>query len=159
MLRFLTSFQSSFLAFFNFIGAVFQMNILIYGSHVLFAKEVGVSILLLAVFLGIAAGSVLAGGASEGKVELGLVPLGAAGITFMSFLLGFGGNYYAVFGILFILGVCAGFYTVPLNAFFQRWSPEAHRGQYLSVVNIVSSCAAVLAGGCRRSYLKHCASV
>ena len=46
------------------------------------------SVLLLAVSLGIAGGSVLAGAASEGKIELGLVPLGAAGIMLMSFLLG-----------------------------------------------------------------------
>lgn len=135
------------LAFFNFIGAVFQMNILIYGSHVLAVGETQVSILLLAVSLGIAGGSVLAGAASEGKVELGLVPLGAAGITLMSFLLGFGENFYVALTILFVLGICAGFYTVPLNAFFQRWSPEAARGQHLSVVNIVSSCGSILAGG------------
>ncbi len=135
------------LAFFNFLGAVFQMNILIYGAHVLLVDQVHISILLVAVSLGIAAGSVLAGGASEGKVELGLVPLGAMGITGMSFLLGFGGNFYAALGMLFVLGVCAGFYTVPLNAFFQQYSPKAERGQYLSVLNMVSSCGSLLAGG------------
>jgi len=135
------------LAFFNFLGAVFQMNILIYGAHVLSVGQVHISVLLVAVSLGIAAGSVLAGGASEGKVELGLVPLGAMGITGMSFLLGFGGNFYAALVMLFILGVCAGFYTVPLNAFFQRYSPTEERGQYLSVLNIVSSFGSLLAGG------------
>jgi acyl-[acyl-carrier-protein]-phospholipid O-acyltransferase/long-chain-fatty-acid--[acyl-carrier-protein] ligase len=135
------------LAFFNFLGAVFQMNILIYGAHVLSVSEIHISVLLLAVSLGIAAGSVLAGGASEGKVELGLVPLGAMGITVMSFMLGFGGNYYAALGMLFILGLCAGFYTVPLNAFFQRYSPGEERGQYLSVLNIITSCGSLLAGG------------
>ena len=76
------------LAFFSFLGQVFQMNILIYGSHVLAIGGDKISILLVAVSLGIAAGSLLAGLASEGKVELGLVPLGVAGITVMSFLLG-----------------------------------------------------------------------
>ena len=135
------------LVFFNFIGSVFQMNILIYGSHILLIDESRISILLVAVSLGIAGGSVLAGRASEGKVELGLVPLGATGITVMSFLLGFGGNFYIALIMLSILGICAGFYTVPLNAFFQRWSPDAKRGQYLSVVNIVSACGSLLAGG------------
>ncbi|MBF0122170.1 MAG: MFS transporter [Candidatus Omnitrophica bacterium] len=135
------------LAFFNFLGATFQMNILIYGAHVLSVGQIQISILLVAVSLGIAAGSVLAGVASEGKVELGLVPLGAIGITIMSFLLGFGGHFYAALAMLFILGVCAGFYTVPLNAFFQRWSPTEERGQYLSVLNMVSSFGSLLAGG------------
>ena len=31
-------------------------------------------------------------------------------------------------GMLFILGVCSGFYSVPLNAFFQRWSPKPTGG-------------------------------
>ena len=135
------------LAFFYFIGAVYQLNILIYGVHVLSVGEERVSFLLLAGSLGIAAGSVLAGFASEERIELGLVPLGAGGIMLMSFLLGVGGNYYMALGKLFILGVCSGFYSVPLNAFFQRWSPTANRGQYLSVVNIVSSCCFMLAGG------------
>jgi acyl-[acyl-carrier-protein]-phospholipid O-acyltransferase / long-chain-fatty-acid--[acyl-carrier-protein] ligase len=135
------------LAFFNFLGAVFQMNILIYGSHVLFVDQIHISVLLVAVSLGIALGSVLAGGASEGKVELGLVPLGAMGITMMSFFLGFGGSFYGALGMLFVLGVCAGFYTVPLNAFFQQYSPKEERGQYLSVLNMVSSCGSLLAGG------------
>ena len=135
------------LAFFNFIGAVFQMNILIYGSHILSVGEAEVSGLLLAVSLGIAGGGVLAGIASEGKVELGLVPLGAAGITLMSLFLGLTGNFYVALVLLFTMGICAGFYTVPLNAFFQRWSPTNDRGQYLSVLNIVSSTSSILAGG------------
>ncbi len=135
------------LAFFNFLGAAFQMNILIYGAHILSVGQVQISILLVSVSLGIAAGSVLAGVASEGKVELGLVPLGAMGITVMSLLLGFGGNFYVALVMLFILGICAGFYTVPLNAFFQRYSPKEERGQYLSVVNIISSFGSLLAGG------------
>ncbi len=134
------------LAFFSFLGAVFQMNILVYGAHVLAVDQVHISILLVAVSLGIAAGSVWAGAASEKKVELGLVPLGALGMTLMSFLLGWGGHFNMAMILLFILGVCAGFYTVPLNAFFQRWSPTAERGQYLSVLNMVSACGSLVAG-------------
>ena len=112
------------LAFFNFIGSIFQMNILVYGPHVLHAGDIQISVLLLAVSLGIALGSVLAGGASEGKVELGLVPLGALGISLMTLLLGLSGNYYLVLCFLFILGICGGFYTVPLNAFFSTVFPR-----------------------------------
>ena len=61
------------------------MNILVYGPHVLHVGEIQISFLLLAVSLGIALGSVFAGVASEGKVELGLVPLGALGISFLHF--------------------------------------------------------------------------
>lgn len=135
------------LAFFSFLGAVFQMNILIFGAHVLVLDQAQISILLVSVSLGIAGGSVLAGNASEGKVELGLVPLGAVGIAAMSFFLGFGKCFYGALGMLFVLGICAGFYTVPLNAFFQRYSPPTQRGKYLSVLNIISSIGSLLAGG------------
>jgi len=68
------------LAFFYFIGGVYQLNIFIYGAHVLSVGEERVSFLLLAVSLGVAAGSVLAGFASEERIELGLVPLGAGAL-------------------------------------------------------------------------------
>jgi acyl-[acyl-carrier-protein]-phospholipid O-acyltransferase/long-chain-fatty-acid--[acyl-carrier-protein] ligase len=135
------------LTFFNFIGSVFQMNILVYGPHVLHVGEIQISLLLLAVSFGIALGSVFAGAASEGKVELGLVPLGALGISVFTFLLGLSGNYYVVLCFLFILGICGGFYTVPLNAFFQQYSPEEYRGMYLSVLGIVTAAGSLVAGG------------
>lgn len=135
------------LTFFNFLSALFQMNILIYGAHVLAVGQIQSSFLLVGGSVGIAVGSVLAGMASEGKVELGLVPLGAMGITGMSILLGYGTNYYMALICLIILGLCAGFYTVPLNAFFQHYSPIGERGQYISVLNMVSSLGSLLAGG------------
>ncbi len=135
------------LAFFNFAGSIFQMNILVYGPHVLHVGEIQISLLMLAVSFGLALGSVLAGGASEGKVELGLVPLGALGICVMTFLLGIGGPYDVILCFLFVLGICGGFYTVPLNAFFQQYSPEAYRGMYLSVLGIVTAAGSLVAGG------------
>ncbi|MCM8812933.1 MAG: MFS transporter [Candidatus Omnitrophica bacterium] len=134
------------LVFFSFLGTMFQMNILLYGRHVLAVGQVQSSFLLVAVFAGIGIGSILAGKASEGKVELGLVPLGAAGITALSFALGWAENFAAAVPLLLGLGICAGFYTVPLNAFFQRYSPAARRGAYLSVLNIAGALSA-LAGG------------
>ncbi len=135
------------LAFFNFIGTIFQMNILVYGPHVLHVGEIQISFLLLAVSFGIALGSILAGAASEGKVELGLVPLGALGISIMTLMLGLNGHYYAVICFLFILGICGGFYTVPLNAFFQQYAPAKYRGMYLSVLGIVTASGSLVAGG------------
>jgi len=135
------------LAFFNFIGSIFQMNILVWGPHVLHAGQVQISGLLLAVSLGIALGSVLAGLASEGKVELGLVPLGALGIAVMTLFLGLSSNFVVVLCFLFILGLCGGVYTVPLNAFFQQYSPKEYRGMYLSVLGIVTATGSLLAGG------------
>lgn len=136
------------LCYFSFLGAVFQMNILIYGSHVLGAAQADTSLLLVAVLSGIALGGVVAGWFSDRKVELGLVPIGAAGICVFCLMLGFvPGNFISALLYLFFLGISAGFYTVPLNAFYQRYSPPEKRGQYLAALNIVSSGGILLSSG------------
>jgi acyl-[acyl-carrier-protein]-phospholipid O-acyltransferase/long-chain-fatty-acid--[acyl-carrier-protein] ligase len=136
------------LAYFQFLGAVFQMNILLYGTHALGLAQMQTSLLLVAVSLGVAAGSGLAGRFSEGKVELGLVPLGAIGLSFFCFLLGLvPGGFKAALTILFFLGLSSGFYIVPLNAFFQKFSPEEKRGKNLAALNIVTSGAVLFAAG------------
>lgn len=136
------------LAYFAFLGAVFQMNILIYGSHILKLAQTHTSLLLVAVLSGIASGGVLAGWFSEKKIELGLIPLGAAGICIFCLVLGFvPKDLTSALLYLFLLGMSAGFYTVPLNAFYQRYSPAEKRGQYLAALNIVSSGSVLLASG------------
>jgi acyl-[acyl-carrier-protein]-phospholipid O-acyltransferase/long-chain-fatty-acid--[acyl-carrier-protein] ligase len=136
------------LCYFSFLGAVFQMNILIYGSHILKVAQSHTSLLLVAVLSGIALGGVLSGRLSDKKVELGLVPVGAAGICFFCFMLGLiPKDFISALLYLFFLGISAGFYTVPLNAFYQRYSPLEKRGQYLAVLNIISSCSVLLASG------------
>jgi acyl-[acyl-carrier-protein]-phospholipid O-acyltransferase/long-chain-fatty-acid--[acyl-carrier-protein] ligase len=58
-----------------------QVNIYLFAHKVLFVpKEQDVGILLGLLTVGIGGGAVLAGIWSRGKIELGLVPLGAAGI-------------------------------------------------------------------------------
>ncbi len=136
------------LAYFAFLGAVFQMNILIYGSHVLKLAQMHTSLLLVAVLSGIALGGILAGWFSEKKIELGLIPLGAAGICIFCLVLGFvPKDFTSALLYLFLLGMSAGFYTVPLNAFYQRYSPAERMGQYLAALNIVSSGSVLLASG------------
>lgn len=136
------------LAYFSFLSAIFQMNILIYGTHALTLPGSQASLLLAAVLAGIASGGVLAGWLSEQKIELGLVPIGAAGISAFCVVLGFVPNgFFTVLLVLFFLGMSAGFYTVPLNAFYQRYSPKDRRGQYLAALNIISSVSVLLAAG------------
>ena len=46
---------------------------------------------------------------------------------------------------IFFLGLSAGFYIVPLNAFFQQRSPEQDRGKFLAVLSVTNALF-VLAG-------------
>ena len=134
------------IAYFWFLGAVFQMNILLYAKSILHASDSSVGVLLAAVALGIAFGGVLAGRWSDDQIEFGLVPMGAIGLTAFCAILGvFPLSLLYAGAVLFLLGLSAGFYTVPLNAFFQEKSPQERRGEYLASMNIVNACA-TLAG-------------
>ncbi|MBF0384433.1 MAG: MFS transporter [Candidatus Omnitrophica bacterium] len=134
------------LAYFSFLSAVFQMNILIYGSHVLSLPQSKNSLLLAFVLCGIAVGGVLAGKLSDKKVELGLVPVGALGMCYFCSVLGiYPGNFFNTSIFLSLLGISAGFYTVPLNAFYQRYSPLEKRGKFLAASNIFGSIATLIA--------------
>jgi predicted MFS family arabinose efflux permease len=75
---------------------------------------------LLVLGIGTAAGSVLVGRLSASKVEVGFIPLGAAGIALCTSLLGaFGPASAGMIGtvaIMALLGLSSGFVNVPLNA-------------------------------------------
>ncbi len=133
------------ISYFWFLGAVFQMNILLYAKNVLSAGDSQTGMLLAIVSLGIGMGSILAGRLSEGQIEFGLVPLGAIGLTVFCSVLGMPGlSYLTVAIILFLLGASAGFYTIPLNAYFQTRSPQLERGEFLGALNIVTAFAILL---------------
>lgn len=134
------------LCFFWFLGAVFQMNVLVYGKSILQLSESGASLLLVVTSVGIGVGSLLAGYLSEKKVEYGLVPLGAIGISIVSLLIGFcPAEKWSAFVLFFVLGGFSGLFIVPLNAYFQFKSPKNQRGKYLAASNIATSLS-ILAG-------------
>ncbi|MCK5581310.1 MAG: MFS transporter [Candidatus Omnitrophica bacterium] len=136
------------LAYFGFLGGLFQLNILLYAKKVMGVSEIATSGLLTTLTLGIGIGSLSAGKMSGQKIELGLVPLGAIGLSFFSILLGFIYNSYAqVLICLFLLGISCGFYIVPLNALVQHESPPEKRGQVLATNNFISF-SAILIGCC-----------
>lgn len=113
-------------------------------------KQTQVSALLGALIVGVGLGSVLAGLWSGGKVELGILPLGAGGLALFSFLLytvegvlvdpagGYTPSYIVACGFLLLLGVSAGLFDVPLAAFMQDRSPPKHRGAILAASNFLT---------------------
>lgn len=134
------------LAIFWFAAAVFQINILLYGVSISSLHKVSISAMLVCVALGIASGGLVAAKFSEHKIELGLVPIGAAAVSALAILLGLvPATYTLTLMFLFLLGMSAGGFTVPLNAFFQARSPVNRRGQYMAVLNVVIALA-VLCG-------------
>ncbi|WP_298869445.1 AMP-binding protein, partial [uncultured Gimesia sp.] len=110
--------------------------------------------------LGVAAGSVLAGIWSAGRIELGIVPIGAAGIVVTSLLLFFTGSsvvpgtesssqtYYLLSLLwLFLLGVSSGLFDIPLETFLQHRSDVQTRGSILAAANFLAFFFILIASG------------
>jgi len=128
-------------AFFWSLGTLFQLNILLFAKEELQFSETATSVLLAILGIGIGVGSVFAGKASEGKVELGLIPIGAFGIVMCSTLLAFSGNIPGLPHIaICLLGVSSGFFIVPQTAYLQEFSPPEKRGRFIAASNFFSNC-------------------
>lgn len=105
--------------------------------------------------IGIALGCVLAGRLSQGKVRFGLVTAGSWGIIVCLALLAAPGpmrgntllGQYGSIAALILLGMCAGFYTVPLQVFLQARAPEDQKGRIIGTMNLANWIGICLAGG------------
>lgn len=136
--------------FFWTLAMLAQLNIDQYAFEGGATEQTQVSPLLAALIVGVGLGSVLAGLWSGGKVELGILPLGAGGLAFFSFLLftvrgeliapseQFTASYVAAGFFLAMLGVSSGLFDVPLAAFMQERSPAEHRGAILAASNFLT---------------------
>ena len=128
------------------LAALAQMNVDQLADKSLKVDPVYAGILLGVLALGVGVGSVLAGIWSAGRVELGIVSLGAAGIAISSILLSVvpSGNGNAISGAyfcaclgLFMLGTSAGLYDIPIQAYLQHRSPRESRGSILAATNFI----------------------
>lgn len=139
------------IAFFWLLASLAQLNINPYGGLVLGLEEKQIGPLLGILVIGVGLGSVLAGIWSGGKVELGIVPLGATGITISSLFLFLAGSsvdpdvavtaqqaYFWSCVWLFALGASAGLFNVPLVAFLQHHSDVKNRGTILAASNFIA---------------------
>jgi acyl-[acyl-carrier-protein]-phospholipid O-acyltransferase/long-chain-fatty-acid--[acyl-carrier-protein] ligase len=125
--------------YFFFLAALLQFVIVFYGRDVLGVSAGKGSFLQAAIAVGIGFGSLAAGYLSGGKIEYGLIPLGATGITVFGFLLAIHGlSFETVLGLLVALGFFGGFFIVPISALLQHRPEEQHRGGVLAAANLLS---------------------
>ena len=122
--------------------------------------------LILTVFtVAIGTGSLICERLSGRRIEIGLVPFAAFGISVTgievyfsttaieatgmrevgAFLSG-DGSIRVLFG-LFLTGIFGGMYVVPLMAFIQARTPEARRARVIAAANIINSAFMVVGGG------------
>ena len=125
--------------FFWFLGAILLLNIVLYATDILQVDEAHSSYLLAALSLGIGAGSFAAGHASGRKIEMGMILPGLTGIVLSTGALFLPGlSYQWTMLLLFLLGLCAGFFVVPVNALIQHRPLPAEKGRVIGVSNFLS---------------------
>jgi acyl-[acyl-carrier-protein]-phospholipid O-acyltransferase/long-chain-fatty-acid--[acyl-carrier-protein] ligase len=125
--------------YFTFLGTLLMLNLFFYGDGVLHVKEEQISLLSVALALGIGFGSVAAGYLSGGKIEYGLVPLGGLGMSVVCMTLAIPNpTFKSAFIQLALLGFTGGFFIVPVSALLQHRPPREKKGEVLAAANLVS---------------------
>ena len=88
--------------------------------------------------IGIALGALVSGKLSGRSIEFGIVPVGAAGLSVICLLLGGSTSLPAILILVFFIGISAGLFIVPLQAFIQQKSPRNRLGEILACMNFLS---------------------
>ncbi|WP_018412668.1 MFS transporter [Methyloversatilis thermotolerans] len=153
------------ISWFWFYGATLLAQFPVYASDVLGGGE-GVFILLLAVFsVGVGAGSLMCEKLSGGRIEIGLVPFGAIGLTLFGIdlflatpaaaLPGDGSvstflqhaSHWRMLTDIALLGAAGGLYIVPLYALIQTRCERSHAARIIAANNILNAGFMVASAG------------
>ena len=140
-----------------FFGAVFLSQFPSFAKEVLHGDEQVASLLLVVFSIGIAVGSLLCEVLSKRHVEIGLVPLGAIGMSVFAIDLYFASrglpasgamglqaflgqpDHWRVMADLGLLSLFAGLYSVPMYALIQLRSQPTHRARIIAANNILNA--------------------
>lgn len=131
-----------------FLAALLQFTIVIYGHDILRIDERHISYLQAAVAVGLGLGSLATGYLSDGKIEYGLIPVGAVGMVIFGFLSAEHGiSLERAACYLGLLGFFGGFYAVPLNALIQHRPDPERKGGVIAAANLISFVGVFAAAG------------
>ncbi len=140
-----------------FFGAVFLSQFPSFAKEVLHGNEQVASLLLVVFSVGIGVGALLCEVLSRRHVEIGLVPLGAIGMSVFSIDLYFAsralppsglmglsafldhGVHWRVMLDLALLALFAGLYSVPMYALIQMRAQPTHRARIIAANNILNA--------------------
>jgi 1-acyl-sn-glycerol-3-phosphate acyltransferase len=141
-----------------FFGAVFLANFPAFAHDTLRGNEQVASLLLVVFSVGIGVGALLCEMLSRRHVEIGLVPMGAIGMTVFSVDLYFASRglpphtvsltlgqfmgepaHWRVLADLALLSLFAGIYSVPMYALIQMRSQPTHRARIIAANNILNA--------------------
>ncbi len=140
-----------------FFGAVFLSMFPAFAKDVLHGDEHVASLLLVVFSLGIGTGALLCEGLSRRHVEIGLVPLGAIGMSVFGIDLYFAARslppagmlgvaqfigqpaHWRVMADLALLSLFTGLYSVPMYALIQLRCVPTHRARIIAANNILNA--------------------
>jgi acyl-[acyl-carrier-protein]-phospholipid O-acyltransferase/long-chain-fatty-acid--[acyl-carrier-protein] ligase len=120
------------------VASVIPILVLAYADRTLGLADDQKGFPLASLGIGVGMGCLLAGKLSASKVEYGLLPLGALGITVMALWFSLTGP--GVIGtnvIMALTGIFSGLLMVPLNAILQWRAPADRRGAVISLCNVL----------------------
>ncbi|MBC5782886.1 MFS transporter [Ramlibacter sp. USB13] len=140
-----------------FFGAVFLSQFPSFAKEVLHGNEQVASLLLVVFSVGIGVGSLLCEMLSRRHVDIGLVPVGAIGMTVFAVDLYFAARglppsatltvaqfvavaaHWRVMADLALLSLFAGLYSVPMYALIQLRAQPTHRARIIAANNILNA--------------------
>ncbi len=140
-----------------FFGAIFLSQFPSFAKEVLHGDAQVASLLLVLFSVGVGAGSLLCESLSRGRVEIGLSPLGAMGMTLfavdlymasshlpVSELIGIHAfvaqtEHWRIMADLVLLSLFAGIYSVPMYALIQQQSNNAECARIIAANNIINA--------------------
>jgi 1-acyl-sn-glycerol-3-phosphate acyltransferase len=140
-----------------FFGAVFLSQFPSFAKEVLHGNEQVASLLLVVFSVGIGIGSLMCEMLSRRHVDIGLVPVGAIGMTVFSVDLYFASRglapaasltlsqflaapaHWRVMADLALLSLFAGLYSVPMYALIQLRAQPTHRARIIAANNILNA--------------------
>jgi acyl-[acyl-carrier-protein]-phospholipid O-acyltransferase/long-chain-fatty-acid--[acyl-carrier-protein] ligase len=133
-------------AFFLFIGAFAQLNIIPFAIQSLNLTEVAGGYLFLVISFGIAAGSLLCGRWTKKKLELGISCIAGLALSLIFILLSiFSFSLSLTILFLILLGLAGGVFVIPFDSFIQVNSPVEKRGQVIAATNFLSFSGVLIA--------------
>jgi MFS family permease len=135
------------IAFFTFLVAFMRATVYMHGQVQSPPwTELQTSLVVGMVALGIGLGSPFVGYLSGGKVETGLVPVGALGMIAVTLaaaaLLGY---LPGLIACIILIGFFTGFYIVPLFTLLQHRAPKASKGDSIATSNFINVTGAIAA--------------
>lgn len=151
------------ISWFWFFGATFLTQFPLFASDVLGGNHYVATLLMATFSIGIGLGSLLCAKLSNGRVEIGIVPLGALGMTLCGIAIGVM-DFPSATGslsvtallsswvhikaliVLLLLACFGGLFIVPLYAFLQTNTPEEFRSRNIAANNMMNALFMLAAG-------------